>query len=34
MEKQLRFVSKEEAHKLIDEMPGDGILVELSYIVV
>lgn len=27
MEKQLRFVSKEEAHKLIDEMPGDGILV-------
>lgn len=27
MEKQLRFVSKEEAHKLINEMPGDGVLI-------
>lgn len=27
MEKQLRFVSKEEAHKLIDEMPGSGVLI-------
>lgn len=27
MGKQLRFVSKEEAHRLIDEMPGDGVLV-------
>lgn len=30
MEKQLRFVSKEEAHKLIDEVPGNGVLV-LTY---
>lgn len=27
MGKQLRFVSKEEAHKLINEMPGDNVLV-------
>lgn len=27
MERRLRFASKEEAHKLIDEMPGDYILV-------
>lgn len=27
MGKQLRFVSKEEAHQLIDEMPGDCVLV-------
>ncbi len=30
METQLRFVSKEEAHKLIDDAPGDGVLV-LTY---
>lgn len=30
MEKQLRFVSKEEAHKLIDEAPGNGVLI-LTY---
>ncbi len=30
MEKQLRFISKEEAHKLIDESPGDSILI-LTY---
>lgn len=30
MENQLRFVSKEEAHKLIDEAPGNRIMV-LSY---
>lgn len=30
MGKQLRFVSKEEAHKLIDEMPGDNVLI-MSY---
>lgn len=30
MEKQLRFVSKEEAHKLIDESPGDSVLI-LTY---
>lgn len=30
METQLRFVSKEEAHKLIDEMPGKKVLV-LTY---
>lgn len=27
MENQLRFVSKEEAHELIDKMPGDGIFI-------
>lgn len=27
MEKQLRFVSKEEAHSLIDEMPGRNVLI-------
>lgn len=27
MEKQFRFVSKEEAHQLIDAMPGDGVLI-------
>lgn len=27
MEKQLRFVTKEEAHKLIDQMPGDSVLI-------
>lgn len=30
MERQLRFVSKEEAHKLIDEVPGNGVLI-LTY---
>lgn len=30
MEKQLRFVSKEEAHKLIDNAPGNGVLI-LTY---
>lgn len=30
MEMQLRFVTKEEAHKLIDESPGNGIYV-LTY---
>ena len=30
MEKRLRFVSKEEAHKLIDEVPGNRIIV-LTY---
>lgn len=30
MEKQLRFVSKEEAHKLIDESPGNSVLI-LTY---
>lgn len=30
MEKQLRFVSKEEARKLIDEFPGDCVLI-LTY---
>lgn len=30
MEKQLRFVSKEEAHKLIDESPGNNVLI-LTY---
>lgn len=30
MEKQLRLVSKEEAHKLIDESPGDSVLI-LTY---
>ena len=27
MEKQLKFVGKEEAHKLIDKMPGDSVLI-------
>lgn len=27
MEKQLRFVSKEEAHRLIDKMPGNNVLI-------
>lgn len=27
MEKQLRFVSKEEAHLLIDSIPGDCVLI-------
>lgn len=27
MEKQLRFVSKEETHKLIEELPGDSVLI-------
>lgn len=27
MEKQLRFVSKEDAHKLIDKIPGKGVLI-------
>ena len=30
MEGQLRFVSKEEAHKLIDESPGNNVLI-LTY---
>lgn len=30
MERQLRFVSKEEAHKLIDETPGNEVLI-LTY---
>lgn len=30
MERQLRFVSKEEAHKLIDEAPGNEVLI-LTY---
>lgn len=30
MEKQLRLVSKEEAHKLIDESPGNSVLI-LTY---
>lgn len=30
MEKHLRFISKEEVHKLIDESPGDCVLV-LTY---
>lgn len=30
MEKQLKFVDKEEAHKLIDKMPGDSVLI-LTY---
>lgn len=30
MEKQFRFVSKEEAHKLIDESPGNNVLI-LTY---
>ena len=30
METQLRYVSKEEAHKLIDEMPEDGVML-LTY---
>ena len=30
MERQLRFVSKEEAHKLIDESPGDNVFI-LTY---
>lgn len=30
MEKQLRFVSKEEAHKLIDDSPGNSVLI-LTY---
>lgn len=30
MEKQLRLVSKEEAHKLIDESPGNTVLI-LTY---
>lgn len=24
---QLKFISKEDAHKLIDEVPGDGIMI-------
>ncbi len=24
---QLKFVSKEEAHKLIDDVPGDSVLI-------
>ena len=27
MEQQLRFVSKEEAHRLIDDIPGEGVLI-------
>lgn len=27
MGKQLRMISKEEAHKLIDEIPGDEVLI-------
>lgn len=27
METQLRFVSKEEAHKMIDESPGEGVFI-------
>lgn len=27
METQLKFVSKEEAHRLIDEAPGNGIVI-------
>lgn len=27
MEMQLRFVSKEEAHQLIDSIPGNGVLI-------
>lgn len=30
METQLRFVSKEEAHRLIDQAPGTGIMI-LTY---
>lgn len=30
MEVQLKFVSKEEAHRLIDEAPGNGIMI-LTY---
>lgn len=30
MEQQLRFVSKEEAHRLIDDIPGEGVLI-LTY---
>lgn len=30
METQLKFISKEEAHKLIDEAPGNGVMV-LTY---
>lgn len=30
MKRQLRFVSKEEAHKLIDESPGNNVLI-LTY---
>ncbi len=27
METQLKFVTKEEAHKLIDEAPGNGVMI-------
>lgn len=27
MTMQLKFISKEDAHKLIDEVPGDGIMI-------
>lgn len=30
MEAQLKIITKEEAHKLIDEMPGDGVMM-LTY---
>lgn len=30
METQLKFVTKEEAHKLIDDIPGNGVMI-LTY---